>query len=63
MTTDPMKVTREHLTEVAQVWKDYAQAKLAPYLDKLPESMGRYVKSRFPGAPAVAGESVDATAS
>jgi hypothetical protein len=58
---DAMQVTRERLTDVANVWKELAQAKLTPYLEKLPESVGRYVKPKVAGpTEAVAGGSADA---
>ena len=62
--TDAMQVTRERLTDVANVWKGLAQAKLTPYLDKLPESVGKLVKPMIAGpTAAVAGGSADAPAS
>ncbi len=66
--SEPLKITRERLTEVAHVWADFArelaQVKLLPLVEKLPEPVGRLLKSRLPGAPATtAGESVDATPS
>jgi hypothetical protein len=58
---DAMQVTRERLTDVANVWIELAQAKLTPYLEKLPESVGRYVKPKGAvPAEAVAGGSADA---
>jgi len=62
--TDAMQITRERLTDVKNVWLELAQAKLTPYLEKLPEPVGRFVKSKAAGAPAeVAGESADAPSS
>jgi len=57
---DAMAVTRERLTDVANVWKELAQAKLSLYLEKLPESVGRYVKPKVTGPAEVVGGSVDA---
>lgn len=62
--TDAMQVTRERLTDVANVWIELAQAKLTPYLDKLPDSVGRLMKTKVAGTPAeVAGGSADAPSS
>lgn len=61
---DAMQVTRERLSDVANVWKELAQAKLTLYVDKLPESVGKLVKPMIAGpAAAVAGGSADAPAS
>lgn len=62
---DAMQITRERLADVAHVWIELAQAKLTPYLDKLPESVGRLVKPKVAGAPAaeVASGSADAPSS
>jgi hypothetical protein len=62
--TDAMQITRERLSDVANVWKELAQAKLTPYIEKLPESVGRFVKPKVAGTPAaVAGGSADAPSS
>jgi hypothetical protein len=59
--SDAMAVTRERLTDVANVWKELAQATLTPYLEKLPESVGRFVKPKATGPAAeVTGGSADA---
>jgi hypothetical protein len=56
-----MQVTRERLADVANVWKGLAQAKLTPYLDKLPEAVRKVVKPMIAGTPAaVPGGAADA---
>jgi hypothetical protein len=59
--TDAMQITRDRLTDVKNVWLELAQTKLSSYLEKLPEPVGRFVKSKAAGTPAeVAGESAHA---
>ena len=61
---DAMQITRERLSDVANVWKELAQAKLTPYIEKLPESVGRFVKHKVAEPPAaVAAGSADAPSS
>jgi hypothetical protein len=31
---DPIKLTREHLTEIEKIWVGFAKAKLEPYIEK-----------------------------
>jgi len=61
---DAMQVTRDRLTDVANIWIELAQAKLSPLLEKLPESVGRFVKPKASRTTAeVADGSADAPSS
>jgi len=52
--SEAIKITRERFSEVAHVWRTLAQSKLQTYIERLPEPVGRYVKSRLPGSQASA---------
>ena len=43
---DPIGFTRERLQQIAEVWIGVTKRKLAPYMDKVPAPIARYLKAR-----------------
>ena len=42
--TDPIAFTREHLQMIASVWIDAGKRALAPYVEKAPPAIAKYLK-------------------
>lgn len=46
--TDPMAFTKERLSEIGEVWFEFAKQQAEAYKDKLPDAIKQYLQPKAP---------------